>query len=214
MWTIVVAAGAGTRFGRPKQFDALGGRRVVDWAIDDALAVSEQVVVVVPAGHRETGTSAADDRLRFATGGPTRSASVRSGLEAVDRRARIIVVHDAARPFAGAALFRSVIDAVDKGADGAVPGLAVTDTIKQVDKRGVVVNTPDRSMLVAVQTPQAFAAQVLREAHEAHHDGSDDAALVEAMGAKVVVVPGHPDNRKLTVPGDMEWARARVAQRR
>lgn len=97
------------------------------------------------------------------------------------------------------------------GADGAVPGVAVTDTVKLVDESMTVVSTPDRDRLVAVQTPQAFAAAVLRAAHAGGAEGTDDAALVEAAGGKVVVVPGEADNRKLTLPEDLAWARQRIA---
>ena len=92
--------------------------------------------------------------------------------------------------------------------DGAVPAIAVTDTIKQVDAQNVVVNTPDRSSLVAVQTPQVFRAEVLREAHASCPEGTDDATLVELLGKRVVVVAGEALNRKLTALEDLEWARA------
>ena len=143
-------------------------------------------------------------------GGATRSESVRRGLAVVPAEAEIVVVHDAARPFATAELYAAVIAAVRDGADGAVPGLPVTDTIKIVDDAMTVMTTPDRSTLVAVQTPQAFAARALRAAHTGAAEGTDDAALVEACGGRVVVVPGEPDNRKLTVPEDLAWARRRV----
>jgi len=86
----------------------------------------------------------------------------------------------------------------------------VSDTIKQIDGRGAVVATPDRAFLRAVQTPQAFRAGILRRAHEGDPESTDDAALVESIGGRVVVVDGEPDNRKLTVPDDLEWARLRI----
>jgi 2-C-methyl-D-erythritol 4-phosphate cytidylyltransferase len=203
VWTIVVAAGTGERFGSAKQFEALGDRRVVDWAVAAAREVSDGVVVVVPPGTRagpgEVG------------GGSTRSASVRSGLDAVPASADIVVVHDGARPFASAELFRRVVDAVAAGAHGAVPGLPVTDTVKRAGADHVVCETLDRTGLVAVQTPQAFAAAALRAAHADEPQATDDAALVEATGGRVVVVPGEPGNRKLTVPADLEWARRLAA---
>jgi 2-C-methyl-D-erythritol 4-phosphate cytidylyltransferase len=200
VWTIVVAGGSGTRFGGLKQFALVGDRRVIDWSTHTARVASDGVVVVVPADfvEREAGVA----------GGATRSASVRQGLAAVPDDAAIICVHDAARPFASAGLFAEVIAAVRGGADGAVPGNPVTDTIKQVDAAGRVVATPPRATLVAVQTPQAFRADVLRDAHRGEPEGSDDAALVEASGKTVVVVAGEPGNRKITSPEDLEWARA------
>ncbi len=202
VWTIIVAAGSGSRFGGPKQFIPLGERRVLDWSRETAALVSAGVVVVLPAEHA--------DAEGGVPGGTTRSESVRRGLAAVPAEATIICVHDAARPFASKHLFSEVVAHVAAGADGAIPALPVVDTIKQVDDRNEVVSTPDRSRLVAVQTPQAFRAGVLRRAHADHGDGTDDSALVEAVGGKVVVVPGETLNRKLTTPEDMEWARATV----
>jgi 2-C-methyl-D-erythritol 4-phosphate cytidylyltransferase len=122
--------------------------------------------------------------------------------------AAVICVHDAARPLATAELFARVIGAVRDGAAGAVPGVAVTDTIKVIDGVGTVTATPDRSSLVAVQTPQAFAAAALRDAHAAGGDGTDDAALVEQSGGRIVVVAGEAWNRKITEPEDLLWARS------
>jgi 2-C-methyl-D-erythritol 4-phosphate cytidylyltransferase len=206
VWTIVVAAGRGSRFGGPKQFEMLGARRMVDWSLEVATMVSDGVVVVVPAGasYDVAGVVAV-------AGGATRSDSVRCGLAAVDPDATVVCVHDAARPFADAALYATVIAAVRAGADGAVPGVAVADTIKRIDEHGVVVETPDREHLVAVQTPQAFRAQVLRRAHATGAQSTDDASLVEVIGGRVVVVPGVEGNRKITAPADLAWARRLVS---
>ena len=204
VWTIVVAGGSGSRFGGAKQFELVGTRRVVDHATEVARAASDGVVIVVPPTHVETEGGVA--------GGATRSDSVRAGLAAVPDEATIVCVHDAARPFASSRLFDAVIDAVADGADGAVPGIAVTDTIKQVDAQHVVVSTPPRESLVAVQTPQAFRASVLRAAHATGADATDDAALVEQCGGRVVVVPGEVTNRKITHLHDLDWAREHVAR--
>ena len=200
IWTIVVAAGSGTRFGSPKQFALINERRIVDWAVETSRISSDGVVVVLPAdqAQREGGIA----------GGATRSASVRCGLAAVPQDATIICVHDAARPFASEYLFDEVIDAVCAGADGAVPGLPVVDTIKFIDAANVVKSTPDRNQLVAAQTPQAFRANALRQAHQNNPEGTDDSTLVETSGGKVVVVMGDPLNRKITTPEDLNWARA------
>lgn len=216
VWTIVVAAGSGTRFGGAKQYEVLGNRRVVDWAVETASLVSDGVVLVVPAGERvgERVGEPGDDECRVKAvvpGGATRAASVRAGLAAVPAEATVVVVHDAARPLASVALFRSVVAAVGGGAggpDGAVPGLALADTVKRVDSFGAVVETLDRSQLVAIQTPQAFATAALRRAHAAGGDATDDAALVEAVGGRVVVVEGERENVKLTRPSDLALARA------
>lgn len=203
----MVAAGSGTRFGKPKQFESLGGETVLDYAITQALTVSVGVVVVL-----------ATDRLGLqlptgcisVEGGATRSESVRAGLGAVPETAGIICVHDAARPLASEDLFRRVIESVRGGADGAVPGIAVSDTIKEVDNFGVVTRTVPRARIVAVQTPQAFAAQKLRAAHASSEEGTDDAELVERAGGKIVVVNGEITARKITMPDDLEWARNEV----
>ena len=192
-----MAAGSGTRFGAPKQFEPLRERRVIDWSLAAARAACAGVVCVLPPEHpgRE---DAADVSV---AGGATRSESVRAGLAAVPADVEVIVVHDAARPVAPVSLFAEVIAAVRDGADAAVPGVAVHDTIRHAEQ-GVV----DRAHLVAVQTPQAFRASALRAAHAAGGEATDDASLVEAAGGTVVVVPGRSHNLKITDPGDLRIA--------
>ena len=154
IWAIVVAAGEGRRFGQPKQFAVLGGRPVIEWSLEASRSVARGVVAVVPEAFvKSPGIGKGADRVM--AGGPTRAASVRRGLAAVPESADVIVVHDAARPLASRELFRAVVEAVSSGADGAIPGIAVADTVKRV-RNGRVVETLDRSELVAVQTPQAF----------------------------------------------------------
>jgi 2-C-methyl-D-erythritol 4-phosphate cytidylyltransferase len=135
---------------------------------------------------------------------------VRAGLDAVVESAAVVVVHDAARPLASPDLFDAVIDAVRAGADAAVPGVPISDTVKRVDGDHVV-ETIARDELVAVQTPQAFRADALRAAHTASGEATDDAALVEAMGGRVVVVPGDPRNLKITTPAELVVAAALLA---
>jgi len=210
VWAIVVAGGEGRRFGGPKQFERVGGRLVVEWAVDVARAATDGVVVVVPP-------SAVNDTSRHAgsqfvvAGGSTRATSVRAGLAQVPKEAAIVVVHDAARPLASEELFNLVIRAVKNGADAAVPAISVADTLKRV-RDGLVVSTVDRRGLVAVQTPQAFRAAVLRRAHEGDPEATDDAALVEALGGTVVVVPGETHNRKITDADDVAFIDARMAE--
>lgn len=203
---VVVAAGRGDRFGAPKQFAAVGGLRLVDRAVRACRAVSDEVVVVLPAGTTWRGAPV-DAAVE---GGASRSESVRAGLGALSEGVEIVVVHDAARPLASPALFTAVIGAVRDGADAAVPGLAVADTLKRVDGTRVV-ETVDREGLVAVQTPQAFRAAVLRRAHADGGSATDDAALVEAVGGRVVVVPGEGANVKVTEPGDLDRVAALLA---
>jgi len=211
VWTVVVAAGSGSRAGVRKQFVPVGGRELVAWALESAIRAGDGVVLVVPADEVAVRS---DGDVRVVAGGATRSESVRAGLAAVPAEAEIVCVHDGARPFASPALFAAVVAAVRAGADGAVPGVAVTDTVKVVDAAGRVTGTPDRASLVAVQTPQAFAAGALRRAHAGGGEGTDDAALVEAAGGTVVVVPGEATNRKVTRPEDLAWAETQAAARR
>ena len=207
IWGIVVAGGSGTRFGVPKQFETVGGARLVDRAVETASIACDDVVVVLPDDVDWDGPPVA----AAVTGGATRSASVRAGLGAVDGSAAIVVVHDAARPLATPTLFDAVIGAVRSGADAAVPALPVPDTVKRVEGDRVV-ETIARDALVAVQTPQAFRADALRAAHATGDDATDDAALIEASGGRVVVVPGEPANLKVTTPADLAVADALLAR--
>lgn len=200
----MVGGGTGQRFGSFKQYELLGDMRVIDRACAIAEEMSDGTVIVVPPSDVE--------RERGVAGGDSRSASVRAGLAAVPADASIILVHDAARPFASGDIYRRVIDAVHDGADGAIPGVPVADTIKVVSD-GVVVDTPDRTNLIAVQTPQGFRADVLRAAYASDFDATDDAGLVERCGGRVVVVEGDDDNRKITRPADLQWARRLLAAR-
>jgi 2-C-methyl-D-erythritol 4-phosphate cytidylyltransferase len=204
VWGIVVAAGAGRRFGRAKQFEPLLGQRVLDWSLAAARAACDGVVAVLPPDRQEPGSQ---------VGGATRSASVRAGLAAIPDTAEIVVVHDAARPLAGPELFRRVIAAVRAGADAAIPVVPVADTIKRVvgDR---VTETLDRASLVAVQTPQAFRAEALRKAHATESEATDDAALIEAQGGIVVTVEGDGRNFKLTSPDDLIVAAVLLADHR
>ena len=202
VWTIVVAAGDATRFGRPKQYELLGGRRVLDWSLAAARGAGDGVVLVVAAGDAERPEPAADVVV---AGAASRAGSVRRGLAAVPDDADVVVVHDAARPLAAPALFRAAIGAVEDGAAAAVCAVPVSDTLKRVEGDAVVA-TLDRSDLWAVQTPQAFRHGALRAAHAGEGEATDDAALVEAIGERVVVVPGDPANLKVTRPADLAMA--------
>ncbi|HLI54859.1 MAG TPA: 2-C-methyl-D-erythritol 4-phosphate cytidylyltransferase [Acidimicrobiales bacterium] len=208
-WAVVVAGGSGARFGGPKQFADLAGRPVVHWALEAARGACDGVVLVVPP-DRAAEAWPAD---LVACGGPSRSASVRSGLALVPSAAEVIVVHDAARPLARASLWRAVVAEVTGSVDGAVPAVAVADTLKKVGPDGSL-STVDRSGLFAVQTPQAFRADALKAAHARGGEATDDAALVEAAGGRVVLVPGAPDNIKITSPDDLRIAAALVEARR
>jgi 2-C-methyl-D-erythritol 4-phosphate cytidylyltransferase len=203
VWVIVVAAGSGTRFGGAKQFARLGDATILDRAVSTAYEHADGVVVALAPDAQWDPPPGVVATI----GGATRSESVRSGLALVPDDAEVVVVHDAARPLAPPALFDAVIRAVLDGADAAIPVLPIVDTIKRVEG-GRVLETLPRDGLVAVQTPQAFRATVLRAAHAAGGTGTDDAALVEAAGGTVVCVPGDPRNLKVTVAADMDVVRA------
>lgn len=233
---IVVAAGMGTRLGadRPKALVELAGRPLLTWAVERAARAAGVVcvVVVAPPTHTDVAKAAARDgvvasypsgglpggqgpQLVVVPGGSERSDSVSNGLAGVDRAggADCILVHDAARCLAPVGLFDRVSAAVEAGDVAVVPGVAVTDTIKRVDAAGVVVDTPPRALLRAVQTPQGFRADVLRRAHaEVTGAVTDDAAMVEQLGLPVRVIDGHADAAKVTTPADLERVRGWVPQ--
>jgi 2-C-methyl-D-erythritol 4-phosphate cytidylyltransferase / 2-C-methyl-D-erythritol 2,4-cyclodiphosphate synthase len=214
---VVVAAGRGTRVGgdSPKQYRALGGAPVIGHTLR-LFADHPEIGMVQPVIHRDDiarfNAASAGLRLRQPVfGGATRQISVRAGLEALEPdRPRIVLVHDAARPFASPALISRAIAAGAAGA--AIPGLAPTDTIKAVDAAGRIVDTLDRGRLRAVQTPQAFGFDALLAAHRralaaGRDDFTDDAALAEWAGMAVHVFAGESANIKLTTEEDF----ARVA---
>jgi 2-C-methyl-D-erythritol 4-phosphate cytidylyltransferase len=201
---MVVGAGTGERFGDRKQFCDVAGQTAAARAVAASRSVAAFVVLVVPPDALADAHGA--DAL--VAGGATRSASVRAGLAALEGAPDVVVVHDAARPLASTDLFHAVVDALGApdGPDGVVPGVPVADTLKQVVPGAgkVVAGTLDRSMVFAVQTPQAFRAEALRRAHATDGEATDDAALVEAIGGRVVVVDGEPENRKLTTREDLD----------
>lgn len=207
-WAVVVAGGEGRRFGKAKQFEPLGGRLVLEWALEAARQVVDEVVLVLPPCVLDDPGRRAGCR-HVAAGGPTRAASVRAGLALVPEDVEYVLVHDAARPLASPALFSAVLAAVAAGADGAVPGVPLADTVKRI-RDGEVVATLPRDELVAVQTPQAFRTAVLRRAHAGGPEATDDAGLLESIGARVVIVPGEARNVKITELDDLarlaRWA--------
>ncbi|HUC36625.1 MAG TPA: 2-C-methyl-D-erythritol 4-phosphate cytidylyltransferase [Acidimicrobiales bacterium] len=204
---MVVAAGGGSRFGGRKQFAMIRGRPMLEWAVAASRSAVDGVVLVLPPGEAHVGTEGCFGADVVVAGGDSRSASVRAGLGAVPEEASVVVVHDGARPLATPALFATVVRAIDDGADAVVPAVAVADTVKRV-RAGAVVGSAVREELMAVQTPQAFRAEVLRRAHVGGGEASDDAGLVEALGVTVRVVEGEQRNLKVTTPADLELVQA------
>jgi 2-C-methyl-D-erythritol 4-phosphate cytidylyltransferase len=209
VWAILVAAGRGERLGDelPKAFVRLGRRVLVAESLErlDASPWVDAIVVVAPPEWEEPVIVLAEELAAgkvaaSVTGGATRADSVRAGLAEVPDEADVILVHDAARPLVSDELIERLIVALGEGYDGAVPGLPLADTIKRV-RDGQVVETPNRSDFVAVQTPQAFVGPVLRAA--AGGEGTDCASLVEAQGGRIRVVDGDPRLLKITTPDDL-----------
>ena len=210
VWAVLVAAGRGERLGddRPKAFARLGELPLLAEPLRrlEENEWIDSVVVVVPPDWEEPTILLAEQLgaskvIAAVMGGETRSASVRAGLAEVPEDAAVVLVHDAARPILPAELVPRLLQPLREGFDGAVPVLPVTDTIKRV-REGIVVETPLRDELVAVQTPQAFVAPVLRAA--AAGEGSDCASLVEAAGGRVKAVPGDERLLKVTTRADLD----------
>lgn len=205
VWTVVVAAGEGRRFGSDKQSADLGGVSVLGRSVSTASAASDGVVVVVGESRVDAArmiVAGVDGAVEVVSGGATRSASVRAGLAAVPGSAEVVLVHDGARPLATEGVYGRVVAAVRAGADAVVPVVAVSDSLRSTSGGAV-----DRTAVLAVQTPQGFPAGVIMSAHAGEADATDDATLVEANGGTVVVVEGETDNVKITRPVDLEVVR-------
>jgi 2-C-methyl-D-erythritol 4-phosphate cytidylyltransferase len=219
---IVLAAGAGRRLGgtEPKAFLSIGGRPILTVAAASAGACPDvsSLVVAVPRGWEAAAVEALDGLetpVSIVAGGESREDSVRAALTEVPERARVVVVHDAARPFASPDLFVRVIAAVREGGDGAAPVVPVTDTVIRV-RAGVLAGVEPRDELSLTQTPQAFRADPLRRAHaEAAASGvafTDDATMLQWAGFEVRAVPGEPTNTKITTPADLAEADRRIGR--
>jgi len=179
------------------------------------------VVVAVPPGTEDYVSKLLEPYsgpvdLQVVAGGAERTDSVRLALELVPAEGiDCILVHDAARSFVPADVIERVVAAVRAGAPAVIPVVPVTDTIKRVDATGLVVDTPDRSTLVAVQTPQGFEPALLRRAHSGDTSGAtDDAMLCERLGVAVQTVEGSQDAFKVTRPRDLILAESILAERR
>lgn len=223
---IVVAAGSGTRLGMelPKAFVQLAGRSILSRALDSVFGMQDlaQVVVVVPEDRLDESRLLLDDSAGVVAdaclvvaGASSRQGSVAAGLAVLVSGIDVVLVHDAARALAPAALFDEVVAEVVSTGRGVIPGLPVSDTIKRVDDSGTILETVDRAALSAVQTPQGFPRRELVAAYEAaSEEFTDDAALIAAAGGTVGVLTGHPLAFKITTRWDLRRAEQLIAERR
>jgi 2-C-methyl-D-erythritol 4-phosphate cytidylyltransferase len=220
VWAILAAAGQGERMGekRPKAFVRLGRRPLLAESLErlDLSTWVDGIVVAAPPGWEEPVILLAEEigceRLSVTVaGGATRTDSVRAALAEVPAGAAVVVVHDAARPLVDDQILERVLTAVAEGWDGAVPALPLVDTVKRVEGEQVV-ETLDRSALMAIQTPQAFAAGVLRAAYaDEAATATDCASLVEARGGRIRIVQGDPRLLKITTAADLQLVESWLA---
>jgi len=203
---IIAAAGMGHRLGAnlPKALVKLLDKTLVEHAVANLSPVCELIIVTAPSGYEAEYSKILGDQVEVITGGVLRSDSIRLAISKVPAKYEYVLVHDAARALASTTLASSVLSQLIQGEQAVVPALNVIDTIKEVDAKGYVRNTLDRSALKSIQTPQGFTRSVLERAHMASEDATDDAALVEALGIAVKVITGEftlDKNRKLSLAG-------------
>lgn len=220
---ILVAAGSGTRLGMdvPKAFVRIAGRTLLDYSLTAIAEVGSvtEMIVAVPAGmeraaRAEVARARVSLPVKLVAGGIERQDSVRNGLRVMSAESEMVIVHDAARPFAAPALFAQCLAAA--GPDGgAIAAIRVADTLKRA-QGDTISATVSRAELWQAQTPQVFARTILIAAHErAAREGwvaTDDADLVERCGAAVRIVEGSAANLKITTPADLRMAEALAAK--
>ncbi|WP_096290332.1 2-C-methyl-D-erythritol 4-phosphate cytidylyltransferase [Mycobacterium ahvazicum] len=213
---VVPAAGLGERLraGIPKAFCELAGRTLLEWAVTGLLnsGVVSHVVAAVPADRVDQAQHVLGSRATVVAGGAGRTESVNLALSALPGEPDYVLVQDAARALTPPELVVRVVDALRAGHGAVVPALPLHDTIKAVDANGVVLGTPERAGLRAVQTPQGFATDLLLRAYQLAADAAftDDASMVEYVGGQVQVVDGDPLAFKITTPLDLLLAQAIV----
>ena len=220
------AAGAGRRLGAgPKALATLAGRALLAHAVE-AVEANRCTAAVVVVGHpdalEDTAKLVAEEGFTKVTaviaGGPTRRASVAAGLRAVPPGLGYVAIHDVARPLVGPGdVDRMLALLLEAGVAGVVPGVPVTDTVRRVDAVQRSTGIVDRERMRAMQTPQLFVREVLEEALRLavadRVEGADEAALVELAGHLVRLVPGNPENLKVTTPLDLALAETLLARR-
>ncbi len=190
----------------PKALIQIDGVTLVERAFAALSKVVDEIVITAPAGYEDQFRAIVGESAKVITGGVLRSDSVNLALNSLSPSVKHVLVHDAARALASSELARDILQQLENGEAAVIPALNVVDTIKEVDRDGYVRTTPERSVLRVIQTPQGFNVDVLRRAHEASEDATDDAALVEALGIKVKTIPGEARAMKITNPEDLAIA--------
>ena len=205
---IIAGAGMGHRLGAeiPKALIQIQGITLLERAFISLSKVVDEIIITAPEGYEEQFKAIVGQSAEVITGGVLRSDSIRVALKALSPSVESVLIHDAARALASSALAARVLGDVQSGQSAVIPVLKVIDTIKEIDRDGFVRATPDRSSLVAAQTPQGFNRQVLERAHSASDDATDDAALVEAIGVKVKTIEGEASAFKITTKEDIGQA--------
>ena len=205
---IIAGAGMGHRLGAeiPKALIQIQGITLLERAFISLSKVVDEIIITAPEGYEEQFKAIVGQSAEVITGGGLRSDSIRVALKALSPSVESVLIHDAARALASSALAARVLGDVQSGQSAVIPVLKVIDTIKEIDRDGFVRATPDRSSLVAAQTPQGFNRQVLERAHSASDDATDDAALVEAIGVKVKTIEGEASAFKITTKEDIGQA--------
>lgn len=205
-WAVVLAGGSGHRFGGPKQFQMLGGKRLIDHSLDAARATCDGVVLVVPGGVWH------GDSVDVVTaGGTSHFESACRGVEATPLTADAILIVTVSHPLASVDLFNRVLGALAPELDAVMPAAPLPDALKSVESHQVV-HSVDKVALVAAQTPSVFRASTLRsaltEAQAAGTEAPEELELIERVGGAIGVVEGEPTNLHITTPQDLRMAEA------
>jgi len=213
---IIAAGGTGRRFGegQPKQFYLLKGKPILSWTIGrfEECVLVDRIILAVPRGMEKYTRQHVLSPFGYkkvktvVEGGKERRDSVLQGLRVLERDTDTVLVHDGVRPIISEELIRKVIQATQRW-EAVVPGLPLRETIKQVGRDNLVSGTLDRKSIYLIQTPQGFKKDLICRAYaQVKKRGwvaSDDASLVEKLGAKVKMIPGEETNIKITSPQDL-----------
>lgn len=214
---VIVAAGSGSRMKRDinKQFIKLDGKEIIAYTIEKFYKSEDigDIVIVIKENEEKYFieniiNKYGFDNIKLAYGGKERQDSVYNGIKKLNRNCEIVLIHDGARPFVNEDIIKNSIEEAKEN-NAVVVGVPVKDTIKVVDSDGNIVDTPNRSLLWSVQTPQSFKYEIITKAYEYAYSndyyGTDDAMLVEHIGYNVKMIQGSYDNIKITTEEDLHF---------